>query len=213
MDATDGEIGKVKDLYIDDVNWAIRYALVDTWKTLPGRRVLLSPSSFSDLNLIKEQLMVNLDKETIRKSPKISERSSLTFETEEKLADYYGWLKYWNINLVEDTVSDAYVKNAFRNNYNLRSEADIRDCRVHAANGRMGKIVDGVFNTKTWTVQSFVLQLKYQPENGLLLVTPEEFISSEWSEGDLYLNGSREAFMKRPIYKSMKELHQYSPNL
>jgi hypothetical protein len=43
--ARDGEIGRVKDIYFDDQEWAIRYLVADTYKWLPGRKVLLSPFS------------------------------------------------------------------------------------------------------------------------------------------------------------------------
>lgn len=39
--ATDGDIGKVVDLYFDDERWAIRYLVVDTGGWLTGRKVLI----------------------------------------------------------------------------------------------------------------------------------------------------------------------------
>lgn len=42
--ALDGEIGKVKDFYFDNQNWAVRYLVVDTDSWLPGREVLVSRS-------------------------------------------------------------------------------------------------------------------------------------------------------------------------
>ena len=40
--AADGEIGRVRDLYIDDETWTVRYLVLDTGNWLPGRRVLIS---------------------------------------------------------------------------------------------------------------------------------------------------------------------------
>lgn len=37
LGATDGDIGHVKDFYLDDQNWAIRYLVADTSSWLPGR--------------------------------------------------------------------------------------------------------------------------------------------------------------------------------
>jgi len=42
--ATDGPIGKVKDLYFDDEAWVVRYVVVDTNRWLGGREVLVSPT-------------------------------------------------------------------------------------------------------------------------------------------------------------------------
>lgn len=42
INASDGDIGRVDDLYFDDEAWVIRYVVVDTGTWLPGRRVLIS---------------------------------------------------------------------------------------------------------------------------------------------------------------------------
>jgi hypothetical protein len=43
--ATDGELGSVRDLYFDDLSWAVRYLVVDTGSWLPDRWALVSPKS------------------------------------------------------------------------------------------------------------------------------------------------------------------------
>ena len=44
IEATDGEIGHVDDLIVDDETWTIRYMPVDTRNWMPGRRVLVAPA-------------------------------------------------------------------------------------------------------------------------------------------------------------------------
>ena len=41
--AEDGEIGRVKDVLVDDNAWAIRYLVVDTQEWWAGKKVLVSP--------------------------------------------------------------------------------------------------------------------------------------------------------------------------
>jgi hypothetical protein len=43
--ATDGELGRVHDLYFDDLSWTVRYLVVDTGGFLPDRWGLVSPRS------------------------------------------------------------------------------------------------------------------------------------------------------------------------
>ena len=43
IEASDGEIGHVKDFIVDDETWAIRYLEVDTQNWWPGKKVLVSP--------------------------------------------------------------------------------------------------------------------------------------------------------------------------
>lgn len=230
IEAVDGEMGKVKDLYFDDRHWAVRYVQIDTWKTLPGRRVLLSPASFGPLDLAARLLHVHLNKETIKKSPDYPETFGFSLERENELADYYGWSKYWTGSMVwgtgaypvmspieeritEEIQNPTVETDPLSSVHNLRSEEKMLRYRVHAADGRLGEVVDAIFDTETWTIQSLVVKLRLQPETGLILISPQELSSAEWVEGDLYGNGTRAHFKERPIYQSEKELHEYLPNL
>lgn len=228
IEAADGEMGKVKDLYIDDIHWTIRYVLVDTSLTLPGRKVLLSPSSFKTLDLENRRLYTSLDKKIIKRSPTFAERSDFSLETEIKLADYYGWTKYWSENMAwkpggvirdyspdkgqRTEVNDRPEESVPVLQYNLRSQMDIEELRVHASNGRIGKIVNAIFDDETWEIQSFVVKLKYQDEIGFILIAVNEFVSHEWIEGDFYLGETVEELKHRPIYKTVEEMHEYLPN-
>ena len=49
IEAMDGDIGSVQDLYFDDRTWTIRYFVVDTGTWLLGRRVLEYLLHASDL--------------------------------------------------------------------------------------------------------------------------------------------------------------------
>lgn len=229
IEAIDGKMGKVKDIYIDDQSWTIRYAQIDTWKTLPGRRVLLSPSCFRTIDFKNKLLNIDLDKETVRKSPNFAEKTGLTQETEERLADYYGWTKYWTGNMVWGTggkavmnpldekrqaeIKDPSISNPLGSVHALRSETEIAKFRVHAANGRLGKIIDMVFDLEKWSIKSFVIQLKYQEKSGLVLISPNEIVSIEWVEGDLYAGETLDELKERPVYRDENEIHEYLPNL
>ena len=43
--ATDGDLGRVGDVYFDDRSWDVRYLAVDAGDWLSGRRVLVSPAA------------------------------------------------------------------------------------------------------------------------------------------------------------------------
>jgi hypothetical protein len=67
--ATDGEIGRIKDFYFDDQNWAVRYVVVDTGAWLSGRLVLISPHAFTNFDLDGVCRNVALTREQIQSSP------------------------------------------------------------------------------------------------------------------------------------------------
>jgi len=44
LEARDGEIGKLKQIYFDDQRWTVRYFVVHTGSWLSGQDVLIVPS-------------------------------------------------------------------------------------------------------------------------------------------------------------------------
>jgi hypothetical protein len=45
LQASDGEVGQLRDLFFDDASWAIRYLVVETGAWLSSRKVLVSPAA------------------------------------------------------------------------------------------------------------------------------------------------------------------------
>src|ERR1700682_3161111 len=91
LSATDGEVGKVDEIYFDDRNWTIRYLVVKTGHWLSGRKVLISPLAFDRSRWKDGTFPVNLTKEQILNSPDIDTDKPLTLQHTESLNEYYLW--------------------------------------------------------------------------------------------------------------------------
>ena len=65
LNARDGEIGKVKDLYFDDRHWTIRYLVADTGTWLTSRQVLISPYAMGGILKDGKDISVDLTKKQI----------------------------------------------------------------------------------------------------------------------------------------------------
>ena len=46
----DGELGHVDDFLVEDLNWMIRYAVIDTSNWWLGKRVIIPPEWIEDIN-------------------------------------------------------------------------------------------------------------------------------------------------------------------
>ena len=93
--ATDGEVGRIVDLFIDDEHWAVRYLVVDTGTWLASRRVLLSPA-----NLVAEApavgpLPVALTREQVERSPDVDTQKPVSRQYEIAHSLHYGYDTYW----------------------------------------------------------------------------------------------------------------------
>jgi uncharacterized protein YrrD len=67
--ATDGEIGHVEDIIVNDKKWVIHYLVVDIGNWLPGRKVLISPKWIKSVNWIDAGVYLNRSKEFVEDSP------------------------------------------------------------------------------------------------------------------------------------------------
>ncbi|MFD2630258.1 PRC-barrel domain-containing protein [Oceanobacillus kapialis] len=220
--AADGEMGKVKDMYFDDEKWAIRYAIVDTRKWLPGRRVLLSPSSFITLNENDKHLEVEYDKEKVRNSPSISEESAVTKDTEDSLIGYYGWSRYWAGNMLwgandrpladfpppeepQHEVYDQQLEEQSR--YDLRSEDETIGFKVHANDGKIGSVADMIFDSEYWKLRYIVVQdSETFTEEQYYVYHTDQIESVDWFEEDIYIKGTLTETKNAAQYNSKEQI-------
>lgn len=207
IDAADGTMGKINDIYFDDELWKIRYIIVDTRKWLPGRKVLLSPASIIGVNEVNETLEVEYDKEVIKKSPTVPEESDLTRDTEGRLVNYFGWHRYWPDDLLvsgdqrplglfqaqsERVQQSRKSENRERllkehKGYNLRSFEEFYGARVHGRDGKLGKMSDFVYD-QDWQIHYIVVKTGNVLDDEYLIYPVKKVISADWYEKDLYLD-------------------------
>jgi len=67
--ATDGQIGHIDDVIVDDTTWTIQYFVVDTSNFIGGKWVVISPSVIQSVEWGKLRVNVSLSREAIRKGP------------------------------------------------------------------------------------------------------------------------------------------------
>jgi sporulation protein YlmC with PRC-barrel domain len=96
IQASDGEIGHVDDLLVDDETWAVRYMIVDTKNWWPGKKVLISPRWISEISWATSQVRVDLSREAIKNAPEFDPSRPVSREYEAQLHNYYGRPIYWD---------------------------------------------------------------------------------------------------------------------
>jgi hypothetical protein len=93
--AEDGEIGHIEDFLVDDVDWVIRYMIVDTKNWLPSKKVIVSPDWIKDISWADKEVVVSAPKEKIKDSPEFDPATPVNSDYETRLYEYYGWSPYW----------------------------------------------------------------------------------------------------------------------
>jgi hypothetical protein len=95
IEASDGEIGHVDELIVDDESWEVRYLVVDTKNWWPGKKVLVSPEWIDRISWSDSRVYVDLSREAIQTSPEY-DPAALDRTYEERLYEHYGRPPYWN---------------------------------------------------------------------------------------------------------------------
>lgn len=93
--ATDGEIGRVRDLLCGQDPWRIRYLVVATRRWWPGHEVLLPVGSVRGIDWVEGALRVRLSRNSIRHSPVYEPKHPIGRAYENALHDHYELPRYW----------------------------------------------------------------------------------------------------------------------
>ncbi len=67
--ASDGDIGHVADMLVEDADWSIHYLVVDTSNWWLGRKVLISPRSVRAIDWAERHITLDVDRERVKESP------------------------------------------------------------------------------------------------------------------------------------------------
>jgi hypothetical protein len=71
IQATDGEIGRVDDLVVEEKTWEILFLVIDTGNWLPGKKVIVDTHWIDEVNWHQGTVTVNLPRNAIRSATAI----------------------------------------------------------------------------------------------------------------------------------------------
>ena len=93
--ATDGDIGHVQGLLIDERTWAIRYFIVNTSNWWLGHQVLVAPQWIESVSWNSRKVSVSLTRDAVRSSPPHTPGTRTERAEETRIHNHYGRPGYW----------------------------------------------------------------------------------------------------------------------
>ena len=94
IQATDGPIGHIENLLVDDATWGIRYLIIDTKNWWPGQHVLMSPYAVREISWSDRDVMLDVTCAKIKASPAWDPADVINQDYEAQLHGHYGWRGY-----------------------------------------------------------------------------------------------------------------------
>ncbi|MGD0674098.1 MAG: PRC-barrel domain-containing protein [Polyangiaceae bacterium] len=211
VSATDGDLGRVLDFLFDDERWAVRYLVVETGTFFSGRKVLISPISFREVDWSTHRFHLALTTEKIRQSPRVDTDKPVSRQHEREYYNYYGYPYYWGPIGVwgmgpypgllaagpcageapgksEEATGDAH----------LRSAEEVRGYHLEGSDGAMGFVADFLVDDETWEVRYLVVDVGHWWEGQKVLVAPNWASRVSWEDRKVFVNVSRAAVKNSP---------------
>ncbi|WP_252731589.1 PRC-barrel domain containing protein [Psychrosphaera sp. F3M07] len=205
INALDGDIGKVKDVYFDDRYWAIRFLVVDIQPWIPfSQKTLISPIALGEFTTEEQLLNVSISKDMVKNSPGIDEHETVSREFEKKYFDYYGYGYYWMgldtwgeyanpTGLVEAKTLPLDKNSDYKAVNHLRSANEITHYGIDALDGKKGYVKDFIWDTYDWSLRYLVIDTRdWLPGGKKVLISPQQLESMNWEERTVKCNISLE---------------------
>jgi len=204
--ATDGEVGKVDDLYFDDDSWTIRYLIINMEEGAPGRKVLIAPVALLKDQSAKGMFFVGHTKAQIHNSPDIDTAKPVSRQQEIELYGHYAWKGYWDSGFYagglaappEDLPATARLPSV---DLYLRSTRFVNGFHVHGESTEVGYICDFILDDQTWKIGYIVVDTRPFRGKKKLLVPVLHVVQMRWNDSEVYLDEKEAAIDKSEVFE------------
>jgi len=194
--ATDGDLGKVDELYFDDDTWTIRYLVVQTGTWLSARRVLISPISVHEADWQNRQILMSLTQDQVRNSPDIDTAKPVSRQNEREFYQYYGWDVYW----ISPGIYEYRNKRDDTQNPHLRSTKEVIGYHILANDGEIGHAYDFLFDDESWCIQYMLIDTINWWFGKKVIVSPTSIKAIFWAERQIAVDLERTAIQTSPMF-------------
>ncbi|HLS85513.1 MAG TPA: PRC-barrel domain-containing protein [Burkholderiales bacterium] len=138
--ATDGEAGRLEQVYFDDEHWRLRYLVVNTGGGLTGRKVLVPPEAVDRGRWSDDAVGVRLTREEVADSTSADEDMPVSRRFEEASAP----------ELSEEEREASRAR--------LRASGEVLGYSVFAPDGKLGHLDDLLFDDGEWTIAGLIVE-------------------------------------------------------
>jgi sporulation protein YlmC with PRC-barrel domain len=207
----DGEIGRVKDFYFDDLTWAVRYVVVDTGSWLPGRKVLITPHAIGGLDESGKVLRAKLTRQKIEDSPSIALHQLVSRQYEEEYYRHYGLPVYWQGGALWGTNSFPVERTPptplstspqpGHADRHLRSTQAVAGYQLGTKDGTVGHIRDFMVDDRSWAIAELVIKTGHRFTGTEVLIPTRTVQRISYPDSTVYVNLTREAVERSPMHK------------
>ena len=218
VEASDGQIGTVSDLLFEDVDWVLRWLVVDVGHWLAGRKVLLPLSVLGPLNAELRHIKVRLTKQQVEASPDIDTDLPVSRQIEAKFDSYYSWTPYpgggelplsnaMALPFVEPLpffetrlrdLADVDADLGKLRDPHLRSITSVTGYHIHATDGEIGHVEDFLVDDSDWSIRYIAVDTRNWWPGESVLISPRSVETIDWADASIHTNIDRQKIKDSP---------------
>jgi hypothetical protein len=202
VQASDGRIGWVRDLYLEDRQWTIRHVVVDTLQRLGGRRVLLPPQAIARVDRAHRVVETGLTGGQVSLGPSSDLARPVSGQHGLQLGPYYRFPSYVVSVGAAVVLAPALLDRTLDAHYDrhLRSVRAIRGYHVHALDGDVGRAADFLIVNGAWAIGHMVASVGLWWPARTVLVPVGWIAEVSWGAGTVEVSLPGEAIRLAPEY-------------
>jgi hypothetical protein len=211
--ASDGEVGKIKDFYFDNLRWTVRYLVLDTGGWLEDRQILISPFTIDYIDVKKNVVYARLSKERIEGSPRIDTDMPVSRQHEVELGTYYGYPGYWGGSMLWGDlpfpqipadpvmVGNQYVDDKIaQGDPHLHSVNEVIGYHLKVMDGEIGHLQDFLIEEESWAIRYMIVNTRNWWPGKDVVIPPQWSKAIDWSERVVRLDLTQENVKSAPEY-------------
>lgn len=213
---TDGELGKIKDYYFDEVSGHIRYLVVDTEKFLFRNLVLVSPMSIKEIHEDDEAIYLNLSNEKLENSPPFNSVDTVSRLYEQVYNEYFAWPNYWESMhgpwvIGPFGIAWHHYEQDFDPLKQSKKQEELEKCHLLSLNNirsfsiqghgqHFGHIQSLILNIESFKIDYWVIDTVNFFPSKLVLFPYEKDLKYNWMEKLVEVNYTKSEIKQAPAY-------------
>lgn len=211
VQASDGDIGRVEDFLLDDERWIVRYLVVETGGLLDGRRVVLSPISFREVDWATHSFHVALTQKMVEHSPSVDVDKPVSRQQERDQLRYYRHPRYWGHPglwgmgshpslLANASGSDETGEptDTASGDVHLRSAREVCGYHIQGTDEAIGHVEDFIVDDQSWQIRYLVVSTSNWWFGKKVLIAPQWATRISWEERAVYVDMTRQGIKSSP---------------
>lgn len=183
LSAADGRVGSIEEIFVDDLDWQVRYLLVDDAEWISRSEKLLVPTlAVDEVEDQQQTIWAQLTRDQIANSPSLPVDEPVSRQYETEFYRYYRWPHYWQqyprgMSDKPDTQADKTLVNA----------AELQRYEVFCEDELLGHVSGLVIDVSDWRLRYIEVTGNGSPEC-VWLIRPDWIAEVSRSSRSMRLN-------------------------